>query len=116
MRPVSDKRHRFPPEVTHYVVWRYFRYTFSLHDVEDLLAKRGIVVSSETVRCWTRKFGRQFARNLRFTRRQPTATWHFDDVMVGISGRPKMMAEPNLRLRCNRTPILDSLNFNEARS
>ena len=66
--PISYKRHRFPPEVIRYAVWLYFRFALSLRDVEDLLAERGIQVSYETIRCWTRKFGRAFARNLRRSR------------------------------------------------
>lgn len=81
------KRHRFPPEVIRYAVWLYFRFTLSLRSVEDLLAERGIEVSYETVRCWTRKFGRDFARNLRASRPRPTATWHLDEMVVKIGGR-----------------------------
>ena len=57
MKPVSYKRHRFPPDVIRHAVWLYFRFTLSLRDVEELLAQRGIEVSYETIRCWTRKFG-----------------------------------------------------------
>ena len=87
MLPISYKRHRFPPEVIRYAVWLYFRFALSLRDVEDLLAERGIEVSYETVRCWTRKFGRAFARNLRRSRPRPTATWHLDEMVVRIGGR-----------------------------
>ena len=34
-QPTSYKRHRFPPEVTRYTVWLYFRFALSLRDVED---------------------------------------------------------------------------------
>jgi len=33
--------------------------------VEELLAARGIIVSHETVRQWARKFGQQFANQIR---------------------------------------------------
>ena len=65
MRTLSFKRHRFPPDVIRYAVWLYFRFTMSFHDVEELLAERGIEVSNETVRQWTIKFGPQIARNLK---------------------------------------------------
>jgi len=55
MKAISYKRHRFPPEVIQHAVWLYFRFTLSLRDVEDLLAERGIEVSYETVRCWSRE-------------------------------------------------------------
>jgi hypothetical protein len=38
-------------------VWLYVRFTLSLHDVEELLVKRGITVSYETVRRWCLTFG-----------------------------------------------------------
>jgi len=57
MAGIAYKRHRFPPDVIRHAVWLYFRFTLSLRDVEEMLAERGIELSYETVRCWTRKFG-----------------------------------------------------------
>jgi transposase-like protein len=86
MQPVSFKRHRFPPDVIRLAVWLYFRFTLSLRDVEEMLAQRGIEVSYETVRCWTLKFGRAFARNLRRTRHKPTGRRHLFEMVVKIRG------------------------------
>ena len=86
MRPISYKRHRFPPNVIQHAVWLYFRFTLSLRDVEELLAQRGVEVSYETIRCWTVKFGRQFAHNLRRSRPKPTGRWHLDEMVVKIRG------------------------------
>jgi putative transposase len=87
VQPISYKRHRFPPELIQHAVWLYFRFSLSLRNVEDLLAERGVDVSYETIRCWTRKFGRQYARNLRRSRSLPPATWHLDEMVVRIGGR-----------------------------
>jgi putative transposase len=87
MKPVSYKRHRFPPDVIRHAVWLYFRFTLSLRDVEELLAQRGIEVSYETIRCWTRKFGQAFASNLLRARPPPTARWHLDEMMVKVGGK-----------------------------
>ena len=87
MKPVSYKRHRFPPDVIRHAVWLYFRFTLSLRDVEELLAQRGIEVSYETIRCWTRKFGRLYAWNLRRSRCKPTARWHLDEMVVKVGGK-----------------------------
>ncbi len=76
MRPLSFKRHRFPPDVIRYAVWLYFRFTLSFRDVEELLVQRGIEVSYETIRCWTIKFGPLIAANLRRRRSPPTGRWH----------------------------------------
>lgn len=87
MRPISYKRHRFPPDVSRHAVWLYFRFTLSLRDVEELLAQRGVEVSYETMRCWTLKFGRQFAHNLRRSRPRPTGRWHLDEMVVKIGSK-----------------------------
>jgi transposase-like protein len=87
LRPISYKRHRFPPDVIRHAVWLYFRFTLSLRDVEELLAQRGVEVSYETIRCWTVKFGRQFAHNLRRSRPRPTGRWHLDEMVVKTGGK-----------------------------
>ncbi len=87
MRPVSFNRHRFPPDVIRLAVWLYFRFTLSFRDGEEMLAQRGIEASHETVRCWTLKFGRAFAQNLRRCRPRPTGRWHLDEMVVKIRGQ-----------------------------
>ena len=54
--------------------------------VEEMLAARGILVSHETVRQWARKFGQDFANQIR--RRLPRAgdKWHLDEVCLIIGG------------------------------
>jgi putative transposase len=56
---------RFPPEIIGHGVWLYHRFSLSFRDVEELLAKRGIIVTYETVRQWCRKFGPEYARRLK---------------------------------------------------
>ena len=58
-------RYRFPSAIIGHAVWLYCRFTLSFHDVEDLLAQRGIIVSYETVRHWCQTFGLAYARRLR---------------------------------------------------
>jgi transposase-like protein len=73
--------------VIRHAVWLYFRFTLSLHDVEEMLAERGIDASYEAIRGWTRKFGRAFAYKLRAVRAKPTGRWHLDEMVVKIAGR-----------------------------
>ncbi len=87
VRPTSYKRHRFPADVIRHAVWLYFRFTLSFRDGEELLAQRGIEVSYETIRCWTLKFGRLYAHNLRRARSRPTGQWHLDEMVVKIGGK-----------------------------
>jgi putative transposase len=86
MARLSFKRHRFPPDVIRHAVWLYFRFTLSLRDIEELLARRGIDVSYETAPCWTIKFGPIIGRNLRRRRQPPSPRWHFDEMVGKIGG------------------------------
>jgi putative transposase len=63
MDQLSYRRHRFPPPIIQHATWLYLRFTLSYRNVEELLAERGLEVSSyETVRRWVFKFGLGFAR------------------------------------------------------
>jgi hypothetical protein len=88
--PRRDHRH---------AVWVYFRFPLGLRMVEELLAARGIIVSHETVRQWARKFGQQFANQIR--RRLPRAgdKWHLDEVVLKITaqGTVPCASSPNAR-------------------
>ena len=50
------------------------------------MIQRGIDVSYEAIRMWTRKFGQIFAYNLRKSRVAPSARWHLDEMVVRIAG------------------------------
>jgi hypothetical protein len=41
------KRHRFPAEIIRHCVWRYFRFSLSYRDVQEMMAERGVIVSHE---------------------------------------------------------------------
>jgi putative transposase len=81
------KRHRFPGELISHAVWLSYRFLLSSRDVEELLAERGIAVSDETVRRWSRTFGRAFADALRRRRPRPGDAWHLDEVQLKSNGR-----------------------------
>src|SRR5262245_29119389 len=65
------KNHRCPVEIISPVVWLYCRFCLSLHDVEELLFERGIIVPSEAIRKWCRRFGQQYANELHRRRPRP---------------------------------------------
>ena len=79
--------YRFPREIISHSVWLYHRFSLSFRDVEELLAKRGIVVTYETIRQWCRKFGPSFARNLKRRQGRLGDIWHLDEVFVNIQGQ-----------------------------
>ncbi len=78
--------YRFPPEIISHGVWLYHRFCLSFRDVEELLAKRGILVSYETIRQWCRKFGPEYARKLNRRQGRLGDVWHLDEVFVKIGG------------------------------
>jgi putative transposase len=79
--------YRFPPEIIAQAVWLYFRFHLSFRDVQDLLAKRGVVVSHEAIRQWCATFGPAFASGLRRRRARPGDKWHLDEVLLKINGK-----------------------------
>ncbi len=83
--------YRFPPEVISHAVWLYYRFSLSFRDVEDLLAERGITVSYETIRQWSRKFGAEYARKLRRREGRLGDTWHLDELFVTIQGERRYL-------------------------
>jgi putative transposase len=86
-KPISYKRHRFPPEIIAHAVWLYFRFPLSLRLVEEMMLERGIVVPYETVRRWATKFGPEYARRLKRKRPSCHDIWHLDEVMITIGGQ-----------------------------
>jgi putative transposase len=80
------KNHRFPAEIISHAVWLYFRFCLSFRDVEELLLERGIIVTYETIRKWCRKFGQQYANQLRRRRPRPGDKWHLDEMLLSIKG------------------------------
>src|SRR5918998_261170 len=83
----SYKRHRFPAEIIAHTVWLYFRFSLRFRDDEELMAARGVELSYETVRRWTRTFGQRYANELRRRRPQPGDKWHIDEVFLTIQGK-----------------------------
>jgi transposase-like protein len=61
MTPPCYSGYRFPSDVIQRAVWMYLRFTLSYHDIEDLLAERGIEVTYETIRRWVNAFGPMIA-------------------------------------------------------
>ena len=49
--------------------------------------ERGIVVSYETIRRWSRKFGAAYVTRLRTKQPSRKDIWHLDEVVISIGGR-----------------------------
>jgi putative transposase len=63
--------HQCPAEIISHSVWLYWRFGPSYRDVEELIAKRGVILTDEAVRYGCRKFGQTYANQLRRRRPRP---------------------------------------------
>ena len=81
------KHHRFPGEIISHGVWLYYRFPLSYRDVQELLFARGIDVTHEAIRQWGRKFGQEYANQLKRRRPRTGDKWHVDEMVLTINGR-----------------------------
>src|SRR5688500_2356364 len=82
MTPDPYRGFRFPAEIISHAVWLYHCFSLSLREVETILAQRGILVSYESIRAWSLRFGRAFANVLKCRRPRPGDKWHLDEVFI----------------------------------
>ena len=78
---------RFRAEIINQAVWLYHCFSLSLREVKLILAARGIIVSHETIREWSLRFGRGYANSLKRRRPKPGDKWFLDEVFVRIRGK-----------------------------
>jgi putative transposase len=78
---------RFPAEIINQAVWLYHSFSLSLREVELILAARGIMVSYETIREWSLRFGQAYARKLK--RRRPQGNVNLTHLLVLLSASAK---------------------------
>ena len=81
------RRHRFPPEIIQHAVWLYYRFNLSHRDIDDILDRRGILVTHDSIRLWCNKFGPRNAHRLRRGHRGYGDTFYLDEVFVRIRGQ-----------------------------
>jgi putative transposase len=93
MKKIKSPFHgfRFPAAVISCAVRWYHRFNLSLRDVEEMLLERGVCVSYESIRNWCDRFGAQFARQAKASRRKPGSTWHLDEVFLKLQGEPYVL-------------------------
>ena len=104
------KNYRFPVEIISHAVWLYFRFCLSFRDVEELLLERGVVVTYEAIRKWCRKFGQQYANQLRRRRPRPGDKWHLDEVFLIIEEvLPQAAQRANVRAAGDRDRQVEEL-------
>jgi putative transposase len=83
----TSKHHRCPPEIISHAVWPFCRLSLSDREVEELLCKRGIMVTYEVIRQWCGTFGQSDARQRRRRRARAGDNWQLNEVVLTIHGR-----------------------------
>jgi putative transposase len=78
---------RFRAEVSEHAVWPDHWLSLSVRDVELILAARGIVISYESIRKWSLRFGRLYANKLKWRCPRPRDRWHMDEFFIRIRGK-----------------------------
>ncbi len=84
---ISSKRHRYPASIIMYALWLYHRMPASLRLVEEALSYRGLDISYETIRRWSKKFAYALAERLKNRRVSSSGKWHIDEVHIKIKGQ-----------------------------
>lgn len=86
--PASEcpKVYRYPKTVIAHAVYFYYRLPISYRDVQELLFKRDIDVSHETVRAWCAKFGPALAEAVRQGKPKRGRIWHLDEMRIVLDG------------------------------
>ena len=83
--------YRFPREIISHSVWLYHQFFLSFRDVEELLAKRGIVVSYELIWQWCMKLGPGYTRMLKRRHGRLGDMWHLDELFVNIRSKRRYL-------------------------
>ena len=84
---IKYKRYRYPIAIISHVVWCYFKFSMSLRDLEELMFARGILLSHETIRTWSKKYGNLYASGIKKRKANKGDKWHIDEMCIKISGQ-----------------------------
>jgi transposase-like protein len=78
--------YRFPPEVIVLAVRWYLRFGLSYHDLEELLAERGVEVDHVTLFRWVQRFTPVLVDAARPSRHAVGSRWFVDETYVRVAG------------------------------
>ena len=86
-RPALFRGRHFEPEVIVTCVRWYLRFSLNLHNVEELMTERGLIVDHTTVWRWCQTYGPVVYQRLKGNVKYKTTTWHMDETYVRVGGR-----------------------------
>jgi len=86
-RPAIFKWRQTAPELILCAVRWYLRYSFSLREVEELLAERGLQADHTTIWRWVQRYGPTLERRLRRHLKPTNKSWRVDETYIRVKGR-----------------------------
>ena len=90
LRRVLQRLH-YPIEVMLVCVRWYAAYPLSLRQIEEMMAKRGVIVDHTTVHRWSVKMLPLLAATMRRRKRAGGASWRIDETCVKVGGQWKYL-------------------------
>ena len=76
----------YASEIISHAVWLYYRFGIRLRDVEDRLARLGIIVTYQIIHRWCTKFGLDDVRRLKRRQGRLPEPWFPDEVVITVRG------------------------------
>jgi len=81
-RPAIVKWRHTAPELILCAVRWYLRYWLLLHDVEELLAERGLEADHTTIWLWVQRYGSELEQRLRRHLKPTNKSWRVDETYI----------------------------------
>ncbi len=76
----------FPLSIIGSALWLYHCFLPRQRDVQEVLVKRGVVVSHETLRQWNLEYAPLLTEEWRHREPRRGSRWHLDEVCVRVGG------------------------------
>ena len=70
---------QYPKSVILYAVYFYVRFPVSYHDLEEIMAERGVVLDHATLNRWVIKFSLLIAMEAHKRKQNPAVSWRMDE-------------------------------------
>ena len=81
---VDFKGAHFPKSVILYAVFFYVRYSVSYHDLQEILAERGVSVDHATLNRWVVRYSLQIAAQAQLRKRRTASSWRVDETYIKV--------------------------------
>ena len=77
-----------PTDIVMQTVRWYIRYRLSYSNLSEMLAERGIEITSETIRLWVQRFAPEITKILRKKRKGECGkSWYIDETYIKVKGK-----------------------------